>query len=103
MPGFGEIAPQACSAHITRRCGDPRNQQVIARDERLPEGPRFASESLDADTASGSVFQTDPLPITRFSLSRIIKVYLWHTDIHMDRELSGRGRFRCLASTTSSL
>src|SRR5689334_4080065 len=26
------------------------------RDERLPKGPRFASESLDADTASGSVF-----------------------------------------------
>ena len=25
------------------------------RDERLPKGPRFASESLDADTASGSV------------------------------------------------
>src|SRR5438105_1426393 len=25
------------------------------RDERLPKGPRFASESLDADTGSGSV------------------------------------------------
>jgi hypothetical protein len=31
------------------------------RDERLPKGPRFASESLDADTGSGTVFQTDPL------------------------------------------
>jgi hypothetical protein len=27
------------------------------RDERLPKGPRFASESLDADTRSGSVFK----------------------------------------------
>jgi hypothetical protein len=26
------------------------------RDERLPKGPRFAHESLDADTGSGSVF-----------------------------------------------
>jgi hypothetical protein len=25
-------------------------------DERLPKGPRFANESLDADTASGPVF-----------------------------------------------
>jgi hypothetical protein len=30
------------------------------RDERLPKGPRFASESLDADTVVGSVFQTEP-------------------------------------------
>jgi hypothetical protein len=35
------------------------------RDERLPKGPRFASESLDADTVSGPVFQTDPLPKER--------------------------------------
>ena len=34
----------------------------LLRNERLPKGPRFASESLDADTASGPVFQTDPLP-----------------------------------------
>ena len=27
------------------------------RDERLPKGPRFASESLDADADSGSVFK----------------------------------------------
>jgi len=27
------------------------------RDKRLPKGPRFASESLDADTASGPVFK----------------------------------------------
>jgi hypothetical protein len=32
------------------------------RTEVLGWGPRFASESLDADTARGSVFQTDPLP-----------------------------------------
>ena len=30
------------------------------RDERLPKGPRFASEPLDADTGVGSVFQTAP-------------------------------------------
>ncbi len=30
------------------------------RDERLPKGPRFASESLDADTGAGSVLQTEP-------------------------------------------
>ncbi|MCU1331391.1 MAG: hypothetical protein JWM08_383 [Candidatus Angelobacter sp.] len=30
------------------------------RDERLPKGPRFASESLDADTVVGSVLQTEP-------------------------------------------
>jgi hypothetical protein len=34
----------------------------LLRNERLPKGPRFASESLDADTASGPVFQTGPLP-----------------------------------------
>src|ERR1700731_1333988 len=30
------------------------------RDERLPKGPRFASESLDADTVVESVLQTEP-------------------------------------------
>ena len=30
------------------------------RDERLPKGPRFASESLDADTVVGAVLQTEP-------------------------------------------
>ena len=30
------------------------------RDERLPKGPRFANEPLDADTGVGSVFQTEP-------------------------------------------
>jgi hypothetical protein len=38
--------------------------EILGRrgDERLPEGPRFASESLDADTASGSAFfETNPL------------------------------------------
>jgi hypothetical protein len=29
------------------------------RDERLPKGPRFACESLDADTGIGSVLQTE--------------------------------------------
>ena len=33
------------------------------RDERLPKGPRFASEALDAVTAAGSVFQTEPYAI----------------------------------------
>jgi hypothetical protein len=33
------------------------------RDERLPKGPRFASESLDPDTVVGSVLQTEPTPI----------------------------------------
>jgi hypothetical protein len=33
------------------------------RDERLPKGPRFASESLDADTGAGSVFQTEPYAV----------------------------------------
>jgi hypothetical protein len=33
---------------------------IAKRDERLPKGPRFASESLDADTTSESV-STDPL------------------------------------------
>jgi len=55
----------------TARAGDP------ARDERLPKGPRFlphlaqkprasgtpfASESLDADTASGPVFNLTHYP-----------------------------------------
>ena len=37
---------------------------VVAQlgDERLPKGPRFVRESLDADTGSGAVFQTAPLP-----------------------------------------
>ncbi|HET8887882.1 MAG TPA: hypothetical protein VFQ41_03190 [Candidatus Angelobacter sp.] len=30
------------------------------RDERPPKGPRFACESLDADTGVGSVLQTEP-------------------------------------------
>src|SRR6516225_4692367 len=36
------------------------------RDERLPKGPQFASELLDADTANGAVFQTAPLPCRLF-------------------------------------
>ena len=58
------IAPHPTRA--TARNGGPgfhpitRNARVLGypgwRDERLPKGPRFASESLDADTASGSVF-----------------------------------------------
>jgi hypothetical protein len=32
-------------------------------DERLPKGPRFAIESLDADTGAGSVLQTEPYAI----------------------------------------
>jgi hypothetical protein len=30
---------------------------ALSSDERLPKGPRFASKSLDADTASGSFFK----------------------------------------------
>jgi hypothetical protein len=30
------------------------------RDERLPKGPRFACESIDADTGVGSVLRTEP-------------------------------------------
>src|SRR5262245_8346577 len=41
------------------------------RDERLPKGPRFASESLDADTASGSGFQTEPLLDPYFSATAL--------------------------------
>jgi hypothetical protein len=37
------------------------------RDERLPEGPRFASESLDADARRGTFFQTAPRPSLDFS------------------------------------
>jgi hypothetical protein len=33
------------------------------RDERLPKGPRFASELLDADTGVGSVLRTPPYAI----------------------------------------
>jgi len=33
------------------------------RDERLPKGPRFASESLDADTVVGSVLRTETYAI----------------------------------------
>jgi hypothetical protein len=33
------------------------------RDERLPKGPRFASESLDADTVVGQFFKLNPTPI----------------------------------------
>jgi hypothetical protein len=33
------------------------------RDERLPKGPRFACESLDADTVVGSVLQTEPYAV----------------------------------------
>ncbi len=39
-------------------CAEVHNSSL--RDERLPKGPRFASESLDADTVVGSVLQTEP-------------------------------------------
>jgi len=42
--GLGQIVPEIASLLIHRY-----------RDERLPKGPRSASESLDADTVSGSV------------------------------------------------
>ena len=39
----------------------PRVSFSSLRDERLPKGPQFASESLDADTASRTVLRTDQL------------------------------------------
>src|SRR5690349_13566377 len=42
------------------------------RDERLPEGPRFASESLDADTRSVSVFK-----LTRYEQRATLIFALW--------------------------
>jgi len=45
----------------------------------LPKGPRIASESLDADTGSGSV-ETDPLPLPKIRARRdnicLISTYL---------------------------
>jgi hypothetical protein len=38
---------------------DARVHNSSLRDERLPKGPRFACESLDADTGVGSVLQTE--------------------------------------------
>jgi hypothetical protein len=46
------------------------------RDERLPKGTRFASESLDADTSSGSVWQTDTLPCLFLSEKDPFHVFL---------------------------
>jgi hypothetical protein len=59
-----------------RVAGEPRPiQAVIApderaevhnsslRDERLPKGPRFAGDSLDADTGAGSVLRSEPYAI----------------------------------------
>src|SRR5882724_2934409 len=68
----------ASADHLTPSCakaawsGSPDNREIGAaadreirtisslRDERLPKGPRFASEPLDADTVVGSVLQTEP-------------------------------------------
>jgi hypothetical protein len=52
---------QAPACKVGSGSGSPKNLYYAVlihrfRDERLPKGPRFASESLDADTASGSVF-----------------------------------------------
>jgi hypothetical protein len=48
----GTAVPQDAEVHISS-----------LRDERLPKGPRFASEPLDADTGAGSVFQTEPYAV----------------------------------------
>ena len=48
------------------------------RAERLPKGPRFASESLDADTVSWSVFKlTNSLKAKTATLwgSRLAVIY----------------------------
>src|SRR5436305_9886009 len=44
MKGLGPIVPEIASL-----------LPAVHRDERLPKGPRSASESLDADTGSGPV------------------------------------------------
>src|SRR5690242_18530753 len=48
----------ARNAEIPKKSGSGTVEVSIhrLRDERLPKGPQFASESLDADTASVSVF-----------------------------------------------
>jgi hypothetical protein len=74
----GREAYEACLRMTTARLGAERKpvQPVIApaddevhysslRDERLPKGPRFASEPLDADTGVGSVLQTEHYAILR--------------------------------------
>jgi len=45
------------------------------RDERLPKGPRFACESLDADTANGSAFSN--WPTTRWN-NALLRSSAWH-------------------------
>src|ERR1041385_3889479 len=50
---------------LRRRCSKVWVLNSSLRNERLPKGPRSASESLDADTGNGSVFQTAPLPASK--------------------------------------
>src|SRR5215470_15838489 len=56
--------PQSQLVRILKRLPNaPRYVNSSLRDERLPKGPRFASESLDADTGSGSFLsKMPPLP-----------------------------------------
>jgi hypothetical protein len=64
---------------LSEKCGSgavwlPRvGFEYELRDERLPEGPRFASEPLDADTGRGQFFKLPRLPAltSRESLTKI--------------------------------
>jgi hypothetical protein len=61
----GQRRPVQCMySEENREIGAAADREIGAisslRDERLPKDPRFASESLDADTAVGSVLQTEP-------------------------------------------
>jgi hypothetical protein len=47
-----------------REIGEAADREIginsLLRDERLPKGPRFAGESIDAGTVVGSVLETEP-------------------------------------------
>jgi hypothetical protein len=61
------------------------------RDERLPEGPRFASESLDADTRSGSV-----LKLTHYEQRAMLIFALWPLMILLFFSFSSRQEYYVL-------
>jgi hypothetical protein len=59
--GTNGTPPRAAVPHehgLPHEQGGMHNSSLRA--ERLPKGPRFANELLDADTGLGSVFQTEP-------------------------------------------
>jgi 4-amino-4-deoxy-L-arabinose transferase-like glycosyltransferase len=57
MPWTAFLVQAVRQVKVGRVFGALRGLNSSLRDERLPEGPRFASESLDADTHSGSVLK----------------------------------------------